>query len=103
MAEADQKMRHEVSTDQRSWDRSVHERNAARMRAIVSQLGWPTTSKVGAQAEHMAWLLVQHAELEFQKECFALMAREPSDEVCQRHLAYRNDRIRAMDSLHQRS
>ena len=102
MAEADQKMRHEVSTDQRSWDRSVDERNAARMRAIVSQMGWPTTSKVGAQAEHMAWLLVQHAELEFQKECFALMAREPADEVCPRHLAYLEDRIRVREGLPQR-
>jgi len=102
MAEADQKMRHEFSADQRSRDQSVDERNAGRMRAIVSEMGWPTTSKVGAQAEHMAWLLVQHAELEFQKECFALMAREPADEVCPRHLAYLEDRIRVREGLLQR-
>ena len=102
MAEADQKMRHDVSANERSWDQSVDERNARRMRAIVSEMGWPTISKVGAQAEHMAWLLVQHAELEFQKECLALMAREPANEVCPRHLAYLEDRIRVRERLPQR-
>ncbi len=29
----------------------------------------------------MAWLLVQHAELAFQKECLARMSRETADEV----------------------
>ena len=102
MAEEDQRMRHEVAANARSWDPSVDERNAGRMRAIISEIGWPTTSKVGAPAEHMAWLLVQHAELEFQKACFALMAREPANEVCARHLAYLEDRIRLRDGLPQR-
>jgi hypothetical protein len=102
MADEDQRMRSEVAANARSWDASVDERNARRIRAIVSEIGWPTTSKVGAQAEHMAWLLVQHAELEFQKECFALMAREQADEVCARHLAYLEDRIRVREGLPQR-
>jgi len=102
MADEDRRMRSEVAANARQWDASVDERNARRMRAIISEIGWPTTSKVGAQAEHMAWLLVQHAELEFQKECFALMAREPADEVCARHLAYLEDRIRVRDGLPQR-
>jgi len=102
MADEDQRMRSEVAAKTRQWDASVDERNCRRLRAIVSGIGWPTTSKVGAQAEHMAWLLVQHAELEFQKECFALMAREPADEVCARHLAYLEDRIRVREGLPQR-
>ena len=102
MADGDQRMRSEVAANARQWDASVDERNARRMRAIVKEIGWPTTSKVGAQAEHMAWLLVQHAGLEFQKECFALMAREPADEVCTRHLAYLEDRIRVREGLPQR-
>jgi hypothetical protein len=102
MADEDQRMRSEVAANARQWDASVDGRNARRMRAIISEIGWPTTSKVGPQAEHMAWLLVQHAELEFQKECFALMAREPADEVCPRHLAYLEDRIRVRDGLPQR-
>jgi hypothetical protein len=102
MADGDQRMRREVAANTRSWDPSVDDRNARRMRAIISEIGWPTTSKVGAQAEHMAWLLVQHADLEFQKECFALMAREPAEEVCARHLAYLEDRIRVREGLPQR-
>ena len=102
MADEDQRMRREVAAKTRQWDASVDERNTRRMRAIVSEIGWPTTSKVGAQAEHMAWLLVQHAELEFQKHCFSLMAREPADEVCARHLAYLEDRIRIREGLPQR-
>jgi hypothetical protein len=102
MAGEDQRMRSEVAAKTRQWDASVDERNARRMRAIVDEIGWPTTSKVGAQAEHMAWLLVQHAELEFQKQCFSLMARESADEVCARHLAYLEDRIRVREGLPQR-
>ena len=71
MADEDQRMRSEVAAKTRQWDASVDERNTRRMRVIICEIGWPTTSKVGAQAEHMAWLLVQHAELHFQKECFA--------------------------------
>ena len=72
------------------------------MREIVRTVGWPTLSKVGAMAEHKAWLLVQHADLEFQRECFALMEREPADEVCPRHLAYLEDRIRVREGRLQR-
>lgn len=102
MADEDQRMRREPAADAASWDASIDRRNERRMRAIVSDIGWPTTSKVGAQAEHMAWLLVQHAELAFQKECFALMAREPAAEVCARHVAYLEDRIRVREGLPQR-
>ncbi len=102
MANEDQRMRREVSAKTRVWDPSVDERNTRRMGEIVSAIGWPTRSKVGAQAEHMAWLLVQHAELEFQRKCFALMDREPAEEVCPRHLAYLEDRIRVRDGRAQR-
>jgi hypothetical protein len=102
MANEDQRMRREVSAGTRSWDPSVDERNTGRMRAVVSEIGWPTVSKVGAQAEHMAWLLVQHAEHAFQKDCLALMAHEPADEVCPRHLAYLEDRILVREGRPQR-
>jgi hypothetical protein len=102
MAEADQTMRREVSASARPLDKAVDERNARRMREIVSEIGWPTRSKVGAEAEHMAWLLVQHAEIEFQRECLPLMTREPADEVCPQHLAYLSDRIRVREGKPQR-
>ena len=79
MADEDQRFRRERSANA-PWDPSVDQRNTRRMREIVSAFGWPTLSKVGADAEHKAWLLVQHADLEFQRECFALMALEPANE-----------------------
>src|SRR5207249_4343984 len=89
MAEADQLMR------TGAFDPGVDRRNTARMKEIIAAVGWPTRSKVGDQAEHMAWLLVQHADLDpnFQKECFALMSAEQAGEVCLSHLAYLEDRI----------
>nr|MDP9281863.1 hypothetical protein [Chloroflexota bacterium] len=52
MADEDQRMRREASANAQSWDPSVDERNARRIRAIVSEIGWPTTSKVGAGGAH---------------------------------------------------
>lgn len=101
MADEDQRFRRDRSINA-PWDPSVDQRNTQRMREIVSVIGWPTLSKVGADAEHKAWLLVQHADLEFQRECFALMALEPADEVCPRHLAYLEDRIRVREGRRQR-
>src|SRR5258706_4596186 len=86
MADEDQRMRREVSGNTQSWDPSVDQRNARLLREIVGEIGWPTTSKVGAQAEHAAWLLAQHAEIEFQKDSVALMAREPAEDGCTGHL-----------------
>jgi hypothetical protein len=99
MAAADQNMRRAASADPATWDPSVDRRNTARLRAIVAEIGWPTRSRVGDQAEHQAWLLVQHADADrpFQRECLELMRREPPDEVCAKHLAYLDDRIRTAD------
>jgi hypothetical protein len=101
MADEDQRFRRERSANT-PWDPSVDQRNTQRMRQIVSAIGWPTLSKVGAHAKHKAWLLVQHADLDFQRECFTLMALEPADEVCPRHLAYLEDRIRVRQGQPQR-
>ncbi len=39
----------------------VHHENAARLRAIVDEVGWPGRALVGAAAASAAWLVVQHA------------------------------------------
>lgn len=98
MAAEDQRMR------KGGPDPAVDRRNTARMKEIVGAIGWPTRSKVGEQAEHMAWLLVQHADLdpEFQKHCLALMSAEPAFEVCPSHLAYLEDRIGVAEHRPQR-
>lgn len=40
---------------------AVHRDNAARLRALVDALGWPTPARVGAAASDAAWLVLQHA------------------------------------------
>jgi ribonuclease BN (tRNA processing enzyme) len=96
MVEVDQKMRRDASVSRERWDPEVDRRNTARLREIVEQIGWPTCSKVGLEAEHGAWLLVQHADAdrEFQRRCLELMREQPHGEVCARHLAYLEDRLR---------
>lgn len=91
MSEADQAMR-----KSKVWDASVDERNTARMRQIVAEIGWPTISKVGPQASQMAWLLVQHADRDrdFQRACLALMRAQPAGEVDVSTIAYLEDRVR---------
>jgi hypothetical protein len=49
--------------------------NTKRMRAIVSQYGWPTSELVGRDGADAAFLLVQHAELTFQKEMLPLVEK----------------------------
>jgi hypothetical protein len=91
MSEADQAMR-----KSEVWDASVDERNTARMRQIVAEIGWPTISKVGPQASQMAWLLVQHADRDrdFQRACLVLMRTQPAEEVDAQNIAYLEDRVR---------
>ena len=65
------------------------------MQEIVSDIGWPTISRVGRKASHAAWLLVQHADktLPFQIECLRLMQTAAKNEVKQQNIAFLTDRI----------
>lgn len=103
MTDEDQLMRQKMQTMHAELI-SVDTRNTQRLREIVAEIGWPTRSKVGEQAEHLAWLLVQHADRDvaFQRECLALMEAESADEVCPKHLAYLVDRIRLAEGRPQR-
>ena len=95
MARADQEMRRAVVERRAPADASVDRRNTERLKAIVDEYGWPTRSRVGEQAEHMAWLLAQHADVDvaFQERCLSLMRDAGPGEVCLRHIAYLEDRI----------
>lgn len=76
------------------WDR-IDGENTEAMKRIVGEIGWPTVSKVGAKASHIAWLLVQHADHDpaFQKRCLDLMKAGPEGEVEKRDIAFLEDRI----------
>jgi hypothetical protein len=103
MSDDDQVMRRKMQTTHAELS-SVDARNTQRLREIVAEIGWPTRSKVGEQAEHLAWLLVQHADRDvaFQRQCLALMEAESAVEVCPRHRAYLKDRIRLAEGRLQR-
>jgi Family of unknown function (DUF6624) len=44
-----------------------------RIKAIVAERGWPGRRLVGDDAAHAAWLLVQHAPLDYQKQVLPLL------------------------------
>lgn len=74
---------------------AIDQKNRMRLLEIVRQIGWPSKTKVGGDASHSAWLLVQHADDEpsFQRSCLNLMKAAPSDEVEPEDIAYLEDRI----------
>lgn len=95
MAEEDQKMRLGLK-DGGEWDHNLDSRNTERMKVIISEIGWPNTSKVGKEASHMAWLLAQHADHDpaFQRKCLELIKNEPSVGMDLRDIGYLEDRVR---------
>ncbi len=103
MVEVDQAMRMKAEKDKGPWDEDIDIRNTARMKEIVFQIGWPSISKVGEEASHGAWLLVQHADmdLEFQKHCLELMGGLHEQEVARYDIAYLRDRILRNQNLPQ--
>ena len=76
---------------------AVQRLNAAWVRAVVAERGYPRISEVGAEASKRLWLLVQHADHDpaFQREVLALMRPlvDPG-EVAGANVAYLTDRVR---------
>lgn len=99
MAKADQEMRTKASKDKSLWDKSVDQKNTAHLEAIVAAIGWPTISKVGAEASESAWLLVQHATTEpaFMKYCLTLMKAAKEGDIALANIAYLEDRLLIME------
>jgi len=92
----DQDMRSKSLDDDSTWDENVDAENTLAMKRIVEEIGWPTSSRVGTEAAHGAWLLVQHADHdpEFQEYCLERMKSEAGSEVNAADIAYLEDRIR---------
>ena len=85
--------------------REVHERNAARLGAIIETHGWPGRSSVGEDAAESAWLILQHAIgiPSLQRRGLTLLkeAAEMGD-VSPIHVAMLEDRIRSNEGRGQR-
>lgn len=93
MAKLDQKIR--IHKD-KNWIIAVTKTNTKRLKEIVKQFGWPTTSLVGPQASNSAWLLIQHADhdLKFQKYCLRLIREAAKKgEALLENVAYLTDRV----------
>lgn len=81
MAAEDQRVREELIREGTLFQgyhprmREVHERNAARLLAIVRQYGWPGYTMVGEKAAEAAWLVLQHASGDpaLQRRCLAML------------------------------
>ena len=95
MYEADQKMRERWENGDYS-DDNLDKIHTDRLKQIVSEIGWPTTSKVGQQGASNAWLLIQHADhdVDFQARCLQLMKDAQQSEVNITDIAYLEDRVR---------
>lgn len=75
------------------------------LKAILKQYGWITISKFGKEADHQAWLLVQHADRDpnFQKRCVSTLEKLwPLNETDRKNYAYLYDRIAVNHGLKQR-
>lgn len=84
---------------------AVHLKNAARLREIMTEHGWPAEDIVGKDGAEAAWLVAQHAigEPEFQKEVLRLLQEcAAAKRIPAWHAAYLEDRIAMYEGRRQR-
>jgi len=108
MAELDRKVADELATSGALYEGydprmvAIHENNALRLQAIMTQVGWPTERLVGKRAAKAAWLIAQHAisQAEFQRSCLKLLLAEAARErtVPLWQPAMLEDRIRVFEN-----
>ena len=72
----------------------VDGKNRQRLDVIVKEYGWPKMSVFGEEASGVAFLIVQHAELDYQKKYFPLIKEAVAQKEARRSdLALLEDRI----------
>jgi hypothetical protein len=84
---------------------TVHEKNAARLREIVSEHGWPDEGIADTDGAYAAWLIVQHGigNPGLQKEILPLLQKEAAQSrIPAWHAAYLEDRIAMYEQRPQR-
>lgn len=106
LREADEALRVELAADGSLFDgyhprmEAAHQRNAARLAAIIAQHGWPDEQLVGAEGADAAWLIAQHAigEPDFQRRCLAALREAGARGAVPRwQAAYLADRVRTFE------
>ena len=84
---------------------AVHVKNAARLRALIAQYGWPTEEVAGKDGAEAAWFIAQHAigEPEFQRDTLKRLQEAGSQgKTPAWHAAYLEDRIAMLEGRPQR-
>ena len=85
--------------------RAVHEKNASRLREILSEHGWPDESQVGSDGAYAAWLVVQHGigDPDLQRAVLPLLQQQgEAGHIPAWHAAYLSDRIAMYERRPQR-
>ena len=77
------------------WNSSIIKRNASRLKSIIEESGWPSSSLAGTKGEFAAWLIAQHADFDvnFQEKCLNLLKRLPKTMTRRKITAYLTDRV----------
>src|SRR5947209_1662501 len=106
MREEDARVRAEVIQNASLFDgyhprmEEVHRRNAARLKEIIAEHGWPGRSLVGEDGSLAAWFIAQHAigDPPFQRTALRLLREAlAKGEVTPAQPAYLEDRIRCFE------
>jgi hypothetical protein len=74
----------------------IDQGDTAWLKGEIARRGWPTISRAGKEADHQAWLLVQHADLDpaWQAQILATLTDlAPKGETNQKNYAYLFDRV----------
>jgi hypothetical protein len=83
--------------------RTIDPENLARLRVIVAEYGWPGQGLVGKDGTEAAFLLVQHADLVFQKEMLPLVeAAYHAQQLPGQDYALLTDRVLVREGKRQR-
>jgi len=84
---------------------AIHVKNAARLRELIAEHGWPAEDVAGKDGAEAAWIVVQHAvgEPEFQRRALDLLnAAAAEGRTPAWHAAYLEDRIALYEERPQR-
>jgi hypothetical protein len=84
---------------------AIHRHNAARLREIIGEHGWPHEEIAGEDGAKAAWLIAQHAigEPDFQRQTLVLLKKHTAEgKLPAWQAAYLEDRIAVQEGRPQR-
>ena len=84
---------------------AIHIKNAARLRELIAEHGWPAEDIAGKDGAESAWLIAQHAigQADFQKHVLHLLNESATaGRIPAWHAAYLEDRIAMYEGRPQR-